>query len=193
MATRQALGSFTATGARVMGILGMLIALVVVVDVFVEWRTAEGLAVAAVAALFGATFWVGLIRPAVVAYDDGILLRNFLRDVHIPWHLVGHIDLSPILTVYLDGGVRHRSVALSSSRRDRRTALRTGETNPVPDDPGGMSQGAFAVDRLRALRGEHSQKTEADGPAEVTKHWAIPELVALGGTAILAVIAIIVT
>lgn len=190
MAARQSLGSFTANGGRIMGIIGMAIGLIVVIDVFVEWRTAEGLFVAAIALLFCAAFWVGLVRPAVVAYENGVLLRNFLRDVHIPWHLVEHIDLSPILTVYVDGGERHRSVALASTRRDRRTALRSGghETRPSGDaGAAGVSQGAFAVTRLRALSDEHSKQTKSDGPSAVTKHWAMPELLAIAAVVVFAV------
>lgn len=193
MAARQALDSFTSTSSRVMGIIGIAIGAIVVIDVFVEWRTADGLFVAAITLLFCAVFWVGLIRPAVVAYEDGILLRNFLRDVHIPWHLVGHIDLSPILTVYRDGE-RHRSVALAASRRDRdrRRPLRSGHWTP-PADGGGekdkaVSQGVFAVNRLRALTEEHAEKTQTRGPDSVTQRWAVPELIAIAAIVVFAVV-----
>jgi hypothetical protein len=59
-----------------------------------------------------ALFW----RPAVVVDDDGVVLRNVLRDVQVPWSLLEGIDTRFTLTLLTPDG-RHQSWAASAPGR----------------------------------------------------------------------------
>lgn len=36
--------------------------------------------------------WALFLRPAVVVDQQGVTLRNVLRDIHVPWHLLDDVD-----------------------------------------------------------------------------------------------------
>lgn len=75
-------------------------------------RTAVTLAVGMLAYAAGAyaLYW----RPSVVVHDDGTLLRNVLRDVHVPWSCLVAVTTRFSLTLVTTEGT-YRSWAASSS------------------------------------------------------------------------------
>lgn len=79
--------------------------------------------------LFGlAVVWSVFVRPAVVIDQDGVTLRNLLRDVHVPWGRLSDVKVRWNLTVYV--GERGYSAWAISSQAER---------------PRGVSGGMFAV------------------------------------------------
>jgi len=60
-----------------------------------------------------AIVWSLFVRPAVLLDDDGVTLRNVIRDVQIPWVLVTDVDFRWNLRVFV-GDQAYTSWAISS-------------------------------------------------------------------------------
>jgi Bacterial PH domain len=71
------------------------------IDLAVQGR--DHLAVVAAATLLTITgvAYVTAERPRVISADDGITVKNPLRDHHIPWPLVRKVDLADLLRVHV--------------------------------------------------------------------------------------------
>jgi Bacterial PH domain len=79
--------------------------------------------------LFGlAVVWSVLVRPAVLLELDGVILRNVLRDVHVPWSRLTDVQVRWNLKVYV-GERGYTSWAISSQ----------------VERPRGVSGGMFAI------------------------------------------------
>lgn len=171
---------FSPSGLRVLGVAGL-----VAVGLWIGLMLAGGdigesldvLAVLAAVALFS---WVALVRPAVHAYEDHLLLRNLLRDIEVPWHLVGSVRVSQTLRVEADDRVWH-GVAIS---RSARTELRAQRSARQPGGATAVSSSSqvyapeytdFVVDRILYLASEHAEVSRRR--AHVTRRWAVAELV----------------
>lgn len=135
------------------------------------------LAVLVAAALF---CWVVFVRPAVHAYEDHLLLRNLLRDIEVPWHLVDSVRVSQTLRVEADDRVWH-GVAIS---RSARTELRAQRSARQPGGATAVSSSSqvyapeytdFIADRIRHLATEHAAVSRRR--PHVTRRWAVAELV----------------
>jgi hypothetical protein len=155
--------SFAPTGGRVLGAIALLIGAVMVADVVIELRTLEGLRIAAITVAVGAVIWAGLVRPSVVAYEHTLVLKNFVRDKLIPWHLVTGAEVSPALTVYT-GDERHRSVAVVAGGPDRRALRRAARQG------GNASWGGVSVEPGTHEVPSPNPKTPARPPAQHTAH-----------------------
>jgi hypothetical protein len=89
-------------------------------DVFVEWTDSSALRPAAIAILFAALSWVTSARPLVIAYENGLRIRNFFRDYELDWTAIDHAELRGELTVFpVDESKRVTAVAVSGRRPDR--------------------------------------------------------------------------
>ena len=97
----------------VVGIVGLVVAAVLTI-----YTSRSLAAVATVFALLWCALvvWVSLVRPAVHAYSDHLLLRNMLRDTEVPWHLVDDVAIRQTTRVYVDDRVHH-GIALGRSTR----------------------------------------------------------------------------
>lgn len=119
-------------------------------------------------------------RPAVVADPRGLLLRNVVRDVWLPWHAVKKIEATWSLSVATeDRSYGSWAVAGSTARRERRTGA-LGAGRPAAPKP--ADQISWTVpDRLEQLRrrGLHGERT---GSVEVRPAWAV--IAALGVTVV---------
>jgi hypothetical protein len=120
-------------------------------------------------------------RPAVVANETGVLLRNVLRDVWVPWHCVERIGARWSLTVEANG-VEHGSWAISASNparqreRGRRVfglgaIINDDSSSPVDETSGLVSA---KLERLR----EKAADSEPTGAVDVRPVWGV--LIALG-------------
>ena len=79
--------------------------------------------------LFGlALVWSLFVRPAVLLDDDGVTIRNVVRDIHIPWVLVTDVEFRWNLKVFV-GDRGYTSWAISSQ----------------VERPRGASGGMFAI------------------------------------------------
>ena len=97
----------------------------------------------ALAAVVYGVFW----RPAVVVDDDGVELRNVVRDVRVPWSLLAGVETKYALTL-LVGERPYRSWAAAAPGRPAPLATRgtAREHHPTGD--------AVAVRSSRSLRGD---------------------------------------
>ncbi len=137
-------------------------------------QSLDVLAVPVALALF---CWVALVRPTVHAYDDHLLLRNLLRDIEVPWHLIDSVRVSQTLRVEADDRVWH-GVAISRSARTELRAQRSAR------QPGGAVKSTsqvyapeytdFIVDRIRHLASEHAEVSRRR--PHVLRRWAVVEV-----------------
>jgi hypothetical protein len=196
---RKVVESFAPTGGRILGVITLVIALLVLVDIVVQWRTMDGLTAGGVVVALGALVWISMIRPAVVAYEEVLVMRNLIRDVWIPWALVKNTEIRPILIVHTEQG-SYRSVAVAVTRADRRAMWRSKEDAAKLRDMGGSaptpsSRAAEQTARLSpAMHASHrievmAKKYGESAPGgDVRKTWAWPEIAVFGAGVLAAVI-----
>lgn len=199
---------FAPTAVRVLAVFVWL-ALAVYVVLLVRQGTAEValrfLPIAAfVALVVHATFW----RPAVVVDDEGVQLRNVLRDVTVPFARLDAIDTRYALR--LESGDRSftawaapapgRTSAMSLTRREASASALLGadlaQGVSASAAPNTDSGGAALMVRLRWQRwlerdrtaGVARGDTSTPAPPDLRTAWNLP--VALGGALLLAASAV---
>lgn len=117
---RRVLETYGSGTQRVIGWILIVLALLFAGDVFVEWTDSSALRPAALAILFATLAWVTSARPLVIAYEDGLRIRNFFRDHDFDWTAIEHAELRGELTVFpIDEGKPVNAVAVSGRRPDR--------------------------------------------------------------------------
>ena len=143
----------------VFGVSGLLLAALLTV-----WLGQSAAAVVAcVVLLWGAlVVHIALVRPTVHAYDDHLLLRNMLRDVEVPWHLIDDVAVRQTTQVYVGAQVHH-GIAIGRSVRQ----MVKEHHRERLDSSGGL----LGMGRLAALADqrtlEHSASTAASYPTYV--------------------------
>ena len=146
---------------------------------------------------FSAVIYLFAFRPAVVADARGVVLRNVVREVSVPWSAVTAIDVTNALRVHA-GGAIYRSWAEQVSSRDRARArsprgrqVHAGGRAQVSDDVraelSGRTSVDFVVDQLEEMRRLHA--AAGDGAPRV--RWAVPGLAVLAGSVLLLVAVIV--
>ncbi|WP_344175060.1 PH domain-containing protein [Kribbella lupini] len=166
---------------RITGVVVMVIGLAGLVDIVLEWRTTGGLLVGALIGILMLVAYVGLVRPSVTLRPDGLLIRNHVRDHHVPWHRIEDADVTDILRVHTTAGkIRCPGVQLvmKDLRKSRVGGRKLGAENSI-------SRAEFVVDRIDNHRERHAATAEGD----VVTTWAVPELAAIGVLAVVAVVA----
>ncbi len=143
-------------------------------------------------------FW----RPAVVVDDDGVELRNLVRDVRVPWSVLEAVTTRFALTLFTPAG-RFTAWAAPAPGRlagtvARREARGLGVLGADLDhgvsasaSPGTDSGGAALMVRLRWEQASGGQSSTASpamdaaasegAPPDVRVSWSVPVLVALVG------------
>jgi hypothetical protein len=116
-------------------------------------------ATAAVLAWFALVVWMSLVRPAVHAHRDHLLVRNMLSDTEIPWHLIDDVSVRQTTRVYVADTVYHgigmgrstRSIMMDnlgrSPRRGGGSVGLGGRALPEPEQP--RSGTRAALDQVR--------------------------------------------
>jgi hypothetical protein len=131
-------------------------------------------------------------RPAVVANDTGVLLRNVLRDVWVPWNRVERIGAKWSLTVEADG-VEHGSWAITASNpaRQRERGRRIFGVGPVVDDEASTpltDTSGLVSSKLERLR-ERAREGAATGDVDIRPAWGV--LVAFSVSLVALVVALV--
>ena len=85
------------TLAAVCGITG----LVLLVATAWQWGNNQQPLFVAWVLLVMAVVWSLFVRPAVLLDEDGVTLRNVIRDIHIPWARVADVDVRWNLRVFV--------------------------------------------------------------------------------------------
>ena len=126
-------------------------------------------------------------RPAIYASPDGVLLRNILRDVWLPWYLVKGIESKWSLVVQTADG-SYGSWALtgaSASRQRGRPRGRSAGSGP----PAEHEMPWTVPDRLEQLR-RRGLDGERTGEIEVRPAWPVIGALAVTVVALAALLAV---
>ncbi len=139
---RRVLETYGSGSQRVIGWILIVLTLLFAGDVFLEWTDTSALRPASIALLFAAVSWVTSARPLVIAYEDGLRIRNFFRDYDFDWTAIDHAELRGELTVYpVDESRSVNAVAVSGRRPDRPNLA-----GRFPTPFGGLSGSGARVD-----------------------------------------------
>ncbi|WP_440104886.1 PH domain-containing protein [Streptosporangium sp. H16] len=157
---------FRSTLATVVGWVWMAFAAFNMVDLIARYSGQASMVAAAVLGVLTALVFVTCLRPAVILSEDGVLVRNPLRNTFVPWRAVDEVTASHSITI-ASGGGRVRCWVPQASARERAAAARRGRSAsaPVP------ARGRFRTEPVRS-KGERAAaealagKTHADWVAE---------------------------
>jgi len=209
MARAKSIETFGATRQRMVGFVMLVCVVAFVADVLIQWQGVEGLLPMAVALFFGAVVWVTSVRPIVVAYEDRLTVRNFLRDADLEWAAIetavmrGDLVIEPV-----DKNNKPvKSVAVQARRPDRTQGMsgvrmslgmRDRDEDPDPNPAaahgpprrGDHAKGAYAVSRIVGLADQH--RVRRDAPAGWHLRWAVPECAVFAATLAFLVVMIVV-
>ncbi|HEX4060110.1 MAG TPA: PH domain-containing protein [Streptosporangiaceae bacterium] len=154
-----------------------------VLDLAIQGHDHFSAVLAAVLTLITGVTFATALRPRVVADDDGLLIRNPLRDHHVPWGCVEGLELRDSLEVRCrdaSGGPRRGKLyvwAVHSPRRGRlkaelRANRKINKAVPASSGYGRLPQEAQAamtkthsehiLDSLRS-RGDNARAPDAGG------------------------------
>ncbi|MFC4053997.1 PH domain-containing protein [Actinomadura syzygii] len=161
----------------------------------------------------GVAYAVGL-RPAIIGDDDGIALRNPLRDVRVPWAAVRGIEGGHVLTVTFTGADGTETVSRAWVHQTSPRAQAKADARARREQTGGQAHGAdlrgrtptrYAAQQLEEMRDRLRPKTrsgvpdkaaaaEAEaGDAHGTVTWSIPALASLVVPAVALIVIVVVS
>lgn len=169
-----------------------------VVGGFLIWDALAGgegrdqrLAVTAV--LFGLALVHALaVRPAVLADDAGLRLRNIVRDIDLPWSQVARVTTDWGLVVDTVDGDRYPAWAIAGTGRRGRAGA--ADVTPPPRDLALDTSANRAGDVARVLTArqalwERDRRGVGEGPVRVRPAWASFVPVLVTAAALLAALA----
>lgn len=194
---------FSASGGRWVGVAAVIMGAVVVVGAALDeldesWRMASlGVALALLA-------WAVMIRPSIAAHQNGLLMRNVLRDVLVPWGSIERCKALQTFQVATPEGVYHGLGVTRSARSVMRRQV--GGTSVIgsmlfgtrfskPEPPSGRAQEEvqssltyvdFVEARIANLADEST-----DDPRPVVQSVAVLPVVALFVTLALVAVAVL--
>jgi len=132
--------SFAPLSGRVLGYVAVGAGVVLVVGSLLSDPAANrGLVFFGVAVCLVA--WVVLIRPLVVAHENGVLLRNMVRDTFVPWVCIERTRVLQTLHVVTPTKVYH-GLGVSRSARSVAKESRRGQ---APASPGFFGIGGSGI------------------------------------------------
>jgi hypothetical protein len=120
MARKKIVETFGSTSQRVSGWVMFVIVAAFAVDIIVQWAGRDAWVPFAVALLVGTAAWITSIRPLVVAYEDKLQVRNFLRTADLDWASIARAEMHGDLTLYpVDADTSLlKAIAVSARRPD---------------------------------------------------------------------------
>ncbi|MFC4586618.1 hypothetical protein [Sphaerisporangium corydalis] len=199
---------FRSKTAWVLGWVWMAFAAFNAVDLVTHGTIPSALVAGAVLAVLTAAVFVGCLRPAILPREDGILVRNPLRNVMVPWKAVDGIHVSHSIIIE-SGDETVRCWAPQSSARERAKAVRRGAPS-VPAKSGrypttqpqvskaeqaaaqamaGRTHADWVAQQLTETAEKKSRTEGADGPATTT--WSPSALGAVAAALLLIIAALI--
>lgn len=151
---------FRSTFAMIVGWVWMAFAAFNVVDLAVRYSGQTSMVAAAVLGVLTALVFVTCLRPAVILSEEGVLVRNPLRNAFVAWRDVDEVTVSHSITI-ISGDERVRCWVPQASARERAAAARRGRSTSAP------ARGRFRTEPVRS-KGEQAAaealagKTHAD-------------------------------
>jgi Bacterial PH domain len=118
---------YRSIGALVVWWVWVVFAAANLVDLAIQGHDHFAAMVAAVLVLITGITYIAAFRPRVVAGDENLMIKNPLRDHHVPWSCVESLDLRDSLEIHCrweDGGPRHRKLYAWAVHSPRRTRVR---------------------------------------------------------------------
>ena len=147
---------FRSKAAWVLGWIWVVFAAFNTVDLIVRGRLPSALVAGAVLGVLTAIIFITCLRPCVLMRDDGVLVRNPLRDAFVPWRALDGVRVAQ--AIIIDAGDRSvRCWTPQSSARERAKAVRRGEA------PVGGRQGRWPSTQPRLPRAQQSAATAFAG------------------------------
>jgi hypothetical protein len=184
---------FKPTSGMILGYVGVSAAVFTVGYVAWTVHTVTGLQVALGAAFFGVVVWTTQLRPRATAYPRHVVLKNSLRDAHVPLASVDEVAIGQTLTLWV-GDRRFVCIGIGNSfreeirsRRRQEQSLGTSRMGELTiraeranNDERAMSYQTFVVTRLEELVAQakkEAQPGEPDRPPRTVLAW--PEVAGL--------------
>lgn len=118
---------FRSKTALVLGWIWMAFAAFNAVDLIVRYSGPSSLVAAAVLGVLTALVFIACLRPAVILTEDGVLVRNPLRNVSVPLAGVDEVVVSHSIKI-TSGGESVRCWTPQTSARERAAAVRRGNS-----------------------------------------------------------------
>ncbi|QNN53688.1 hypothetical protein [Nocardioides mesophilus] len=188
---------FKPTSGVLLGYTGLAATVFLLGYVVVYARSVDGLRLALGAVLFGLLVWVSQLRPRATAYRRHVVLKNMVRDAHVPLAAVDEISVGQTLNLWV-GEKRYVCIGIGNSireevrsrrRRDQplgtsrltEFALRADRAN---NDERAMSYQTFVVTRLEELVDEARRETRGQEAGQARYVLAWPEVAALSVTTV---------
>jgi hypothetical protein len=149
----------------------------------VHWTVLAGIV------LVGLGAWLTMVRPAVHAHDDHVLVRNALTDTKVPWHLIESVRVRQVLVIQTGDRAVHGLAAGRSARqqmRQERPGGRSGQSLMKASMFGGdsaarMDYADAVAQRIDHLAAKNRRKSEG---LEFDKRWRSAEALAVAGVAV---------
>ncbi|MDO9495358.1 MAG: hypothetical protein Q7J48_06630 [Nocardioides sp.] len=190
---------FVPTSGRVLGVLGVVLAATLVGFALVDRNSGFADWGIALSALVGVLTWAAVLRPRVSLVDEYLELRNMLETVHIPLAAIEDLALRQMLVVR-SGDKRFVCPALGKSRRRLHGRAALGYGTVAEPAPTGVDYADYIEQRIRQrMSEERTAKGVRPGSAEqqalasgVRRQPAWPEIVALAGLALVALVTFVV-
>ncbi|MFC4531417.1 PH domain-containing protein [Sphaerisporangium dianthi] len=196
--------------AWVLGWVWIVFAALNTADLVAHGTIPTALVAGAVLAVLTAAVFVGCLRPAILAREDGILVRNPLRNHFVPWKAVDGIHVSHAIIIE-SGDDSVRCWTPQASARERAKAVRRGSAG-VPAKAGrypatqpqvskaeqsaaeamaGRTHADWVAQQLTELAEKKARATGEKQPATAT--WSPSALGVLAAALILVIAALIVS
>lgn len=193
---------FKPTGGVFVGYAGLAAAALALGYVLLSVHTVTGLRVALGAVFFGVVVWMTQVRPRATAYPRHVVLKNSVRDAHVPLAAVDEVAMGQMLNLWV-GDERYVCIGIGQSlREDLKTRRRkqdvTGGGNRLSQltlmaerastDERAMSYQTFVVTRLEELVEQAKRERAAEPPPPARHVVAWPEVTALAVTGLAFVV-----
>lgn len=152
----------------------------------------EALTPVALCLVFTAGSWIALVRPSVVLKSDGVLLRNLVTDVDVPFTHLSAVGSKWALELVDTGGTTHSSWAIPA-RKGIRSQLRDDKDAAI-DRSGQLGNNAAAVAGVIADRWDDWREAGGRGVTTevgVKRIPAVPAIAPLSVAVLLLIAAIV--
>ncbi len=194
---------FKPTSGHILGYAGIGMAMFAAGYVVWTEHSMTGLRIGLGAVFFATLVWVTQVRPRAAVYADHVLLKNALRDAHVPLAAVDEVGIGQTLSLWV-GERRFTCIGIGNSIRSdvkarHRAALeeadigtsRFSELRRKADmanlDERAMTYQTFVVTRLEELievaKREHARAEREPGQPRWQTAWPEVALLAISGAA----------
>ena len=201
VSSHQPVERFKPTSGLFLGYVGVGVAVFVLGYVLVFERTLTGLQIALGAVFFGTLVYITQVRPRATAYPQHVVLRNSVRDAHVPLAAVDEVSMGQTLNVWV-GGTRYVCIGIGNTLRSdykaRRRRMvddsnlgtsRFSEMRRKADlanlDERAMTYQTFVITRLEELvdqaKREHGRRDVAPGRPHQVVAWPEVALLSISG------------